>query len=510
MKIVKLFITAVFLFSFQLGVVAQINDSNSYRDYFEYQSKIFQLKKYDKSSDEFRVIEILNDTIETSFGSNKLISENDLKYDSAYKPHKRYLIPAIEVIGLNLSVWAMDRYIGNAPWARISVNSIKENFKHAFVWDADNFGTNQFMHPYHGNTYFNFARSSGLSFWESAPYSFGGSLMWEFFMETNYPSRNDLISTTLGGISIGEMAYRLSSLIIDERTTGKKRTWREIGAFVIAPTRGINRFIYGDMTKIRHKSIYEIEPVTSSVTVGPSYIFREGQMYKGNGNFSVRLDLYYGNPYAEKSRKPFDFFNVKGILSFGAQPVINQVNIYGFLFGKNYKLKNNQRILVGMFQYYDYYDNIYYRIGAQSFGTGVIYHIPTLPDVHFENSLHVAGIVLGGGSNIKEAFKYEADGTAFRDYNFGIGFTNKFESIVKFKNKGYIFLGLYNYMIYTLDGAEGNDNLIIFNPRIAVSITPKLDVGFEYNYYRRKSNYKKYDDFLTKVIELKLFISNSF
>ena len=65
-----------------------------------------------------------------------------------------------------------------------------------FCMDNDQFSTNLFAHPYHGNLYFNAARSNGLTFWESAPYAFAGSLMWEIAAEVEPPAINDLMATT--------------------------------------------------------------------------------------------------------------------------------------------------------------------------------------------------------------------------------------------------------------------------------------------------------------------------
>ena len=56
----------------------------------------------------------------------------------------------------------------------------------------------------------NSARSQGLTFWESAPYAAIGSLEWEFLGEREPPALNDLIATTMGGICIGEITYRIS------------------------------------------------------------------------------------------------------------------------------------------------------------------------------------------------------------------------------------------------------------------------------------------------------------
>lgn len=470
------------------------------------------IKDYSKSSLDktFERNKVLEDSIHTLETKSKLLNVSNLEFDSSYVPKKNYLLPIGEIIVLNIGVWSVSKWIVPQPWAQISLNSISENWKHQWVWDADHFSTNQLMHPYHGNLYFNLARSNGLSFWESAPYSLAGSFMWEMCMETNYPSRNDLITTTMGGIALGEMTYRLSSKILDERTRGSERVWREIGAFLLSPMRGINRFFRGEMGKVKPKSSYEIEDVYSSVSVGPSLFYEPGKMYSGNGNVSLRLDLYYGNPYAEKTRKPYDFFNFKTIFNFGTQPLINQVNVYGFLFGKNIRYKDDQKILVGFFQHFDYFNNTGYEIFGQSLGPGIMYKFPTVSSIDFQTSLHFTGIILGGGNNTPEAFKYEADGTAYRDYNFSVGFTNKFESILNLKNKAYLFLGLYNFQFYTEDGADGTDNLLIFNPRIGFAVTPTTYIGTELNAYNRTSKYDKYGTFKKSVTELRLFISNSF
>lgn len=57
------------------------------------------------------------------------------------------------------------------------MRTIRDNLNTGFVWDNDVFIMNMFAHPYHGNLYFNVARSNGMNFWESAPNALGGSLM---------------------------------------------------------------------------------------------------------------------------------------------------------------------------------------------------------------------------------------------------------------------------------------------------------------------------------------------
>ena len=77
-------------------------------------------------------------------------------------------------------------------------NLIKENITYGFVWDNDKWGTNMFMHPYHGNLYYNAARSNGYNYWQSGLFALAGSAMWEVLMENEHPSINDIITTPIG------------------------------------------------------------------------------------------------------------------------------------------------------------------------------------------------------------------------------------------------------------------------------------------------------------------------
>jgi hypothetical protein len=137
--------------------------------------------------------------------------------------------------------------------ARITPKTWWANMEQGWVWDLDDFGVNQIGHPYQGSNYFTAGRANGLSYWESAGITAFGSGTWEYFGETNHASMNDLINTTLGGMAIGEMLHRTAWLVRDTRATGRGRTWREIGATVIDPVTGANRFLSGDASRVTDK-----------------------------------------------------------------------------------------------------------------------------------------------------------------------------------------------------------------------------------------------------------------
>lgn len=62
---------------------------------------------------------------------------------------------------------------------------------------------------------------------------------------------NEIIATPIGGAALGEVFYRSSDLILDDRATGGERFGRELAAFILNPMRGISRVITGEAWKKR-------------------------------------------------------------------------------------------------------------------------------------------------------------------------------------------------------------------------------------------------------------------
>jgi hypothetical protein len=107
-----------------------------------------------------------------------------------------------ELFIVQLIPFAVNNVIRDKEWARVSLQSWEENLENPWQWDNDHFIANQFGHPYHGNLYFNSARTNGYSFWAAVPWAYGGSAMWELFAEQFAPSANDLLNTGTGGVTL--------------------------------------------------------------------------------------------------------------------------------------------------------------------------------------------------------------------------------------------------------------------------------------------------------------------
>ena len=129
--------------------------------------------------------------------------------------------------------WYFNRHVADDSTATMSFDAWKRNVVQGMEWDADAFQTNMWAHPYHGNVYFNAARSNGYNFWQSSAWAWGGSFLWEMFGENNRPAINDWAATAIGGIALGESLNRMSRLIWDNSATGFSRTLREFGGFLV-------------------------------------------------------------------------------------------------------------------------------------------------------------------------------------------------------------------------------------------------------------------------------------
>src|SRR5207245_3543192 len=161
---------------------------------------------------------------------------------------KDYVTPALEIIGFDVLVNRANRCCSaeRGDYA-VTLDSIRRNLRSTWVVDDDPFKVNQLGHPYQGSMYHGFARSSGLSYWEAMVYTLAGSAVWEIVGEKTPPSRNDLIASGVGGSFIGEVLFRLSTLVLEH--VQLTPFWRELGAAVVSPATGFNRAAFGDRFK---------------------------------------------------------------------------------------------------------------------------------------------------------------------------------------------------------------------------------------------------------------------
>jgi hypothetical protein len=337
-----------------------------------------------------------------------------------------------------------------------------------------------------------------------------GSWQWEFFMENEPPALNDWIMTSVGGSMLGEMFYRLSSLILDESLHGWPRFWNELGAGVFNPGRLINRLIYGRTARRTSEKLYEKRIFYGEIGLGVSNVGEGTSLSNGKQNGILTMDFGYGRLFEMRRFKPFDFFRFNMLLNFaGDQPPIGQFRIYAMLHGENSTVGDNAKFLWGIFNHFDYLENNVYQVGGTSVGPGIGYRTPHNKSVQFIGLLHGA-LLLMGGANSDYASEYKvAFLDSARTYNLGPGAHAKLETFLRF-SFGSLYLGYSFWWIHTWDGAPGDELIGMLSPKLRIRLYKKLFVGLEYLFYHRVG---KYDDFPNRDYrnnEERLFISYAF
>jgi Domain of unknown function (DUF3943) len=414
---------------------------------------------------------------------------------------KNFVRAAVEVVGLNLLVWSYDRYIreGGGEGFRISLNSWKENLTNGFEWDDNNFGTNQFAHPYHGSLYFNAARSNGYSFWESVPFVFAGSYGWEFFGETHHPSMNDWIATSVGGTGMGEMLHRFSAMIRDNRAKGSERTWREIGGFVVNPVGGLNRLIDGDASRYHANSAERFAlNYRSQVDVG----VRQTGDYKlwdsDTTRVFVNFQFDYGDPFFGDMNGPYDHFELGLQLNFNDKSVIGGVQSNGLLAGTFLSEDDSATHILAAWHHFDFVSNFQFEFGAQSLGGGLISRFETRNGLELRTHLDLSAIILGATTS-------DYANLSGRDYDYGPGGTAAFAA--EFISNGHQFLTVSHeqHFIHTVNGNESDHSFSISQARAAVPLHNNWSLGAEFQLMLAERKYKDFPDVSVRRPEFRVF-----
>ncbi|HYC40583.1 MAG TPA: DUF3943 domain-containing protein [Chitinophagaceae bacterium] len=413
------------------------------------------------------------ETAEIAFPAGRLLHD-----DPAFNKRSPLWIPAVRVVNVNLFNWTLARYVFNYDWARVSPESWKNNLKTGFQWDDDRFGMNFIGHPHTGSYYFNVARSNGYTYLQSLPFAVAGSIIWEYFGENTPPSRNDLINTPLSGSMLGEILYRISSNILDDRTGGKERFLREAVAALINPTRALNRFTQGRFCRRTDREIYQKEPLEVTFNFGLHKVNESNKFATGLTNAIINLQLDYGDPFEVRPRKPMDHFRLRLESRYGDdQKLIDNVIGYGFLFGKNIS-SDNYGMLIGGFQHFDYWNNRTFELGALGFGPGAIFRFRPGEKFTLYSSLHVAGVPLAANTT-----RFGPDTSEFRDYPFGGGFQARIEEAFNFGNFASLGFTGYHYRIWHYEGIKGRTHISILKPRVTVNILRNWSLGIEHQVY---------------------------
>ncbi len=347
---------------------------------------------------------------------------------------KSLFVPAYEIIGFEFALNRFNHYVIDEQVYGYPTSNLRQNLHHSWVTDNDKYSTNQFLHPYQGSIYQGFARSAGLSFWESFGYTMAGSLLWEQAGETTFPSINDQVASGIGGNFLGEPLFRIASLLLESGGSGGIGYWREWEAAAISPSTGFNRLVYGNrfagvfrshdpavFTRIdlgaslrtHFSSNVNVNAADPSAPTAPQRVQRRVA--------SADITMGYGLPGKPgyTYERPFDYFNFE--FTTATRDVFENVFSRGLLYGTRYEAGDNYRGIWGLYGTYDYVAPQIFRVSSTAVSLGSTAQW-WLSDIIALQGTVLAGVGYGGGGAIHGSGVTQAgpNGDGLRDYHYGV------------------------------------------------------------------------------------------
>lgn len=427
-------------------------------------------------------------------------------------PVRRVPWAVTEVILINLLINRLDYYVrapvseggegGEGGTFDVGPESWAKNFSQGWVWDDNSFSTNQFMHPYHGSTYFNSGRSNGLSFWESATLSALGSFTWEYMFEAMPPAPNDFVATTVGGWALGESLHRLSTVVRDNTARGWSRTWRELAAAPMDPVGLFNRILFGDFSRqmpnppdrnpVRLGGALEFGTVTLSDTVSGGPAVNTAQPF-------VRVELLYGDDFLTPFTAPYDVFRANFQIGGGNPDFTGNLSnaiITGRLWGRQLNDANTWRFSID--QHYEFQHNPAYETGGQSFLARFTHRSDIGKGWTLDASAGGVAVLLG-------AIRAESVQVNERTYDFGPGL-GAFAGAALRRGPNVVGrVGYSNYLLETLSGSNGRHLVQTISADAFLPAWRGLGLGASAQAFFRDSRYPDMPNTYQDALQLRAF-----
>jgi len=436
----------------------------------------------------------------------KIVKEQDVIEDKAEAGDSsgdaRHGVAAYEIISLNVLFAGFNRYSMQKGYALVSTRSIYTNLSNPWVWDDDGFGVNMIGHPYQGSLYYTAARSNNIGFVGSSLYTMAGSVMWEYFCETERPSINDLVNTTMGGIVFGEILGRLSDSIW--HGIGGSSTFDKAASVAVSPVSGINRGLFNEK-----KPVQPLGRIRGDLLLGggmstivlkldgeevPDHVYDTIVGDKSNRSFIFAFDVEYGRPYTYRYSAPFDYFEFN--LSLGSINNSMFVSLFtkGILWGTRLASTKRNSGLFGIFINYDFIANGLINFSSNSLGAGYQNRLKFTNKTFFITSLQLNFILMGSSDYIYHKYANIIEpGLGGRDYDFSIGENVLVNVGIENREFGKITVNYRYYGLHTFPGSvpdygSGGYNIIgMLFLNLEKTLFKTWRVGVMLNAYHKES-----------------------
>jgi hypothetical protein len=378
-----------------------------------------------------------------------------------------------------------------------------QNVQGGWSWDPNDIRVNHIEHPWAGAAYFNSARANGISFWGAAPMALTGSLMWELFGEAKPPSTNDLLSTTLGGVAIGEPLQRLSLIMLDEEASGLDRLWRELAVFITNPGLGLNRLSRGQSwSRRQNPPLHRPSAVRGGVAMGGRRFSQSDGASLGTPLLSFALD--YGDPFAAQgARGPFSWFSGSMEIMSSSPDGLGTLSARGLLtaFGDD---EAERRHVAGVFMDFDYRRDGVVEFAEQSFGVGVLSRMPLGGGLRLATDLSAEAVPILA---VRDRFGKPLHG---RRYDYGAGVGGRVLAGLEYRGRRLLSVSGRAYWGPTFNGASESKLAQLASADIRLPLRWSLSAGVGYQIYRQVSTYADRPTETQRVGSLSIFLSSGY
>ncbi|MDR1100477.1 MAG: DUF3943 domain-containing protein [Treponema sp.] len=311
----------------------------------------------------------------------------------------------------NTLLYSFNRYVGKYDFAQVVWEDRREKLRDGWEWDHDAFATNQFAHPYQGSTYHAAARANGFGFYGSILFDAFGSMSWELFAETTPPSVNDLISTTLGGASLGEMFHRLYLEI--------NSPW----GVLVSPLDSLNGLV------TRRRPEKQSGRNIQDLSVVSGFEWTAARRYDRTGSLGLKAwdaaaanlgcHIIYGAPFEQRSSRPYNHFELSFGGSFGSEAWYSMYIVSdGYLVSFSPVNSERKHISTGLTLNYDFFTDRNIDFFSEGLDWAVKYRRLLYNNTSVELKAHTGWTAFGAASlNFYDSYNRLEE--TYRDYGTG-------------------------------------------------------------------------------------------
>ena len=310
--------------------------------------------------------------------------------------------------------------------------------------------------------------------------------MWEIAGETTAPSRNDQITTGIGGTFLGEALFRMASLVL-EKGDGD-RLWREIGAGIISPATAFNRLAFDKrfdaVFASRNPAYYSrlglgFAAIAQNVSGTSTAVKRN----EAQADFSIDYGLP-GKPGYAYSR-PFDYFTFQATAS--SANVFENIMTNGLLLGSEYEAGNQTRGVWGLYGSYNYIAPQTFRVSSTAVSLG------TTVQTWLSDAIALQGTVLAGVG-------YAAIGTtrsnAGDSYHYGVAPQALLALRLILGEKASLDLTAREFFVSRASATDtrGRENIARADVAFTVRIHRQHAIAVKYLWNRRDASFPEFGD----------------